>query len=208
MFVWDRGKEANAGLVKQPFSYHGFHKLVVRPDKQSSIKEVTKNSVKVIVSFNGTGTAPGGILHCGALLTESKSQVSSVDEIKALDNSYPYVRFNYYHQVSFITNHSLIVFCPITCCNCIKKFYYTDEYDVPENSTAIIEVSGLVPVSAYTLFCTAENYVGKSAPFKDRLEIAVQTACCRTADFTNAPIAVYGDLSKYFGGSEWIPPEV
>jgi hypothetical protein len=32
MFVWDRRKEANAGLVKQPFSYHGFHKLVVRPD--------------------------------------------------------------------------------------------------------------------------------------------------------------------------------
>jgi hypothetical protein len=41
VFVWDRGKEANARLVKEPFSYHGFHKLVVRPD---DLKDLSPSS--------------------------------------------------------------------------------------------------------------------------------------------------------------------
>ena len=32
VFVWNRGKDTNTVFIKEPVSYNGFHKLIVRPD--------------------------------------------------------------------------------------------------------------------------------------------------------------------------------
>ena len=56
-------------------------------------------------------------------------------------------------------------------------------------------LGGLIPAYTYNVYCTGVDSIGNSAPFTNVLQtqqLGVNTLCCRSIPFTNAPQSIYG----------------
>lgn len=62
-----------------------------------------------------------------------------------------------------------------------------------------IQISFLEPLTSYNLFCYTTNVLGYKSSLSDVLgtKTTIQTPCCYSVSFTNAPSIVYSDLSRY-----------
>ena len=75
------------------------------------------------------------------------------------------------------------------------------------NSSSILKYSltmtGLVPVLSYDVMCALQDSLGNTGPFQSVIDslVTVNTTCCRSIFFSNAPSSVYGDAKKYIEGN-------
>jgi hypothetical protein len=62
-----------------------------------------------------------------------------------------------------------------------------------------VSIPGLSAMSTYNTYCTVVTINGVASTLSDTLSTKriVETACCKTVSFSNAPSFVYGDLSQY-----------
>ena len=69
--------------------------------------------------------------------------------------------------------------------------------------TLPVKFSDLLSLQYYAIFCYAESSsgTGTSIEVVQRLSAKATTLCCKALDFSNTPVSVYGDLSKYTGSS-------
>ena len=67
-----------------------------------------------------------------------------------------------------------------------------------------VKLTDLTSLEKYDIFCYAETSIGTGTTIAAILEkrVVATALCCKALDFTNAPVWVYGDLSKYTGSSK------
>ena len=70
-------------------------------------------------------------------------------------------------------------------------------------TTLSLKFTGLMSLQYYKIFCYAESSMGTGTSLEAVLQVsaAATTFCCKELDFSNAPVSVYGELSKYTGSS-------
>ena len=60
-------------------------------------------------------------------------------------------------------------------------------------------LGGLIPAYTYNVYCTGVDSIGNTASFMNLLQtqqLGVNTLCCRSISFTNAPRTIYGRTMK------------
>ena len=76
---------------------------------------------------------------------------------------------------------------------------------IPSSSSITLSVkfTGLKSLQSYEIFCYADTSLGTGTSLDRVLQVssAATTTCCKVLDFSNTPVSVYGELSKYTGSS-------
>ena len=69
--------------------------------------------------------------------------------------------------------------------------------------SAEVVIAGLVPVTQYSVYCYLVNMKFDGSTQEDVLNTmqVVESACCKSIAFTNAPAFVYADFTKYPAGA-------
>ena len=74
---------------------------------------------------------------------------------------------------------------------------------IPSSSSITLSVkfTGLKSLHYYAIFCYADTSLGTGTSLDRVLQVssAATTTCCKVLDFSNTPVSVYGELSKYTG---------
>ena len=61
-------------------------------------------------------------------------------------------------------------------------------------------LGGLIPAYTYNVYCTGVDSIGNTGPLSNVLQtqqLGVNTLCCRSISFTNAPRTIYGRIMKF-----------
>jgi hypothetical protein len=69
--------------------------------------------------------------------------------------------------------------------------------------TSSITFTGLLSLQAYAVYCYVETSLGTGNSLSEVLKTRVvqTTACCKVLTFTNSPVFIFGDVSKYTASS-------
>ena len=126
-------------------------------------------TVNLTTSLNMPGSAPGNILYCIGL--GSSSTPTSIGAVKS---------------ASFDGSISAGAFVAVPR---FSTFSYMQK----------VKLDGLVALQSYAIFCYAESPQGLGTDLASVIskKLSVETSCCKTLSFTNAPKFLYAGSSSY-----------
>ena len=168
----------NGNIVKSAGSI-GIHQKPVVAKTVPELVNMTATAGRTNATAKVTliGYAPGGQVYCAAVPTTSRQQQNAVKTFSQLKAS---------PSTSSVT---------FTLSNSSSFFSYS------------LVMTGLTPSLKYDVMCALQDSLGNTGPFQMVIDslVTVNTTCCRSISFTNAPSSVYGDATKYFGGNTLVP---